>query len=120
MEKPMPLPLHDQARKELPLYDGTWGYFPDSLIAMAHVSYVGNNQHNPGEPLHWARNKSTDQFNTAMRHILDHKQGARYDTDGCRHLAKAMWRIAAAMQLDIEVERVENSGPRSDVQQQQR
>ena len=96
------LPDTDVARKSLPLWTGFVMYFPDVLAAVAEVSKKGNDQHNPGQPLHWAREKSTDQMNTAMRHMLDHARGNRFDTDGSRHLAKAIWRLCAELQLDIE------------------
>lgn len=80
-------------------------YFPDALAAVAQVSKVGNDQHNPGEPLHWARGKSMDQLNTAFRHMIDHGTGNVYDDGGkTRHLAKAAWRILAELQLSIEDE----------------
>jgi hypothetical protein len=97
-------PVDDKQRKALPIFDGAIMYFPDALAAVAEVSRIGNAQHNPGEPLHWARGKSMDQFNTAVRHLIDHKGGCRYDADGGRHLAKCAWRILAALQLDIEAE----------------
>ena len=105
----MSLPADDTARKALPIFDGVLMYFPDAVSAVAEVSRIGNEQHNPGEPLHWARGKSMDQFNTMLRHAMDHRMGQRYDTDGGRHLAKAAWRILAALQLDIEAERVEGA-----------
>lgn len=115
------------ARKAVPVFDGVLMYFPDAIAAVASVSEAGNKQHNPGEPLHWARGKSMNQFDTALRHMIDHRTGGgfsatlkltenngwvveRYDTDGVRHLAKAAWRILAALQLDIEAERAEK-GP---------
>jgi hypothetical protein len=97
-----------KGRKDVPVFDGVLMYFPDAIAAVAAVSMAGNAQHNPGEKLHWAREKSTDQFNTATRHMMDHGTGARYDTDGTRHLAKSAWRILAALQLDIEAERETN------------
>jgi hypothetical protein len=96
------LPSTDDARKALPIWTGFVMYFPDVLAAVAEVSRKGNDQHNPGQPLHWAREKSTDQMNTAMRHMVDHARGNRFDTDGSRHLAKAIWRLCAELQLDIE------------------
>jgi len=102
------LPTDYDARKNLPIFDGVLMYFPDAIAAVSHVSKLGNDQHNPGEPLHWARGKSMDQFNTAVRHLMDHGCGERYDADGGRHLAKAAWRVLAALQLDIEKERKEN------------
>jgi hypothetical protein len=96
------LPTDAHARKALPIWTGFVMYVPDVLAAVAEVSRLGNEQHNPGEPLHWAREKSTDQMNTAFRHMLDHARGKRFDTDGARHLAKAIWRLCAELQLDIE------------------
>lgn len=102
----MSLPVGDADRKALPIWDGVIMYFPDALAAVAQVSKLGNDQHNPGEPLHWARGKSMDQMNTGFRHMVDHGTGTRYDDGGkTRHLAKAAWRILAALQLDIEQER---------------
>ncbi len=98
----MPLPTQDVDRKKLPLWTGVLCYFPDALLAVAEVSRLGNEQHNPGEPLHWAREKSTDQMNTAARHMLDHSTGNLTDTDGAWHLAKAAWRLLAELQLSIE------------------
>jgi Domain of unknown function (DUF5664) len=102
----MTLPTDYAARKALPIFEGVLMYFPDAIAAVAAVSEAGNRQHNPGEPLHWARDKSTDQFNTAVRHLLDHRTGGRYDIDKTRHLAKAAWRVLAALQLDIEAEQL--------------
>lgn len=98
----MSLPHDYSARKALPLYDFLTQYFPDALVELVKVSVEGNKQHNPGEPLHWARGKSTDQLNTAMRHMFDHGGGATYDVDGTMHLAKAAWRLLAEIQLLVE------------------
>jgi hypothetical protein len=91
-----------QWRKERPLATGVLAYFPDALLEVAHTSWVGNSQHNFGEPLHWAREKSTDQLDAALRHITDHLKGNVMDDDGCYHLSKAAWRILAELQLHIE------------------
>lgn len=101
------LPTDYDQRKSLPIFDGCLMYFPLALLAVSEVSRLGNEQHNPGEPLHWARGKSMDQYNTCVRHLMDHRLGGRYDTDGGRHLAKAAWRALAALQLDIEQEALE-------------
>lgn len=102
--KRSPLPTGYDARKALPLWDFMFGYFPLAWLAVADVAVQGNKQHNPGEPLHWARHKSTDQLNTAFRHQFDHGMGEVRDTDGCYHLAKAIWRLSAELQLLIEKE----------------
>jgi hypothetical protein len=98
----MSLPTDDKGRKALPIFTGPLMYFPDALLALAAVCKIGNDQHNPGEPLHWARHKSTDQLNTALRHMMDHGTGTKQDIDGAWHLAKAAWRILAELQLTIE------------------
>jgi hypothetical protein len=91
-------------RKHLPLYRGLLRYFPDALCEVALCSLVGNAQHNAGEPLHWAREKSTDQLDAAVRHIVE---AGKRDGDGVRHMAKAAWRCLAELQLEIE----RDSGP---------
>ncbi len=101
----MSLPTDDKERKALPIFDGVLMYFPDAIAAVAAVSKAGNDQHNPGEPLHWARGKSMDQMNTAVRHMMDHGMGRSKDTDDTWHLAKAAWRILAQLQMAIETER---------------
>lgn len=104
--KPRGLPTDAKARKALPLWTFLMEYFPDAWLAVANVAIVGNQQHNPGEPLHWAREKSTDQMNTAFRHMWDHGRGVPKDTDGQYHLAKAIWRLSAELQLLVEKDRV--------------
>lgn len=98
------LPTDYNARKELPLFDFLMGYFPDAFIEVVRVAVAGNLQHNPGEKLHWARGKSTDQMNTAFRHMFDHGRGNLRDIDGCYHLAKSIWRLSAELQLTLERE----------------
>ena len=102
------LPTTDQDRKALPLWTYMMEYFPDAFVEACKVSVIGNNQHNPGQPLHWAREKSTDQMNTAFRHMWDHSRGVTKDVDGAYHLAKAIWRLKAELQLTIEREREES------------
>ena len=98
------MPTDAKARKNLPVFTGAVMYFPDALLAVAEVSRIGNDQHNPGEPLHWARGKSMDQLDSALRHMIDSRK-VNLDVDGGWHLAKAAWRILAQLQLDIEASR---------------
>lgn len=100
-----PFPASAEGRKQYPVFTGLLMYFPDAIAAVAHVSKLGNDQHNPGLPLHWAREKSTDQTDTTIRHMMDHGVGATKDADGSYHLAKAAWRVLAELQLTIERER---------------
>lgn len=95
------LPTEGAARKTYPVASGFLDYFPDAVVAVANVSFVGNEQHNPGEPLHWARGKSTDESDTMIRHFL---QRGSLDTDGIRHSAKMCWRALAILQKEIEGE----------------
>jgi Domain of unknown function (DUF5664) len=88
-------------RKNLPVGTGVLDYFPDALMAVSHVSFVGNQQHNPGEPLHWAREKSTDEADALIRHFLER---GKVDVDGVRHSAKMAWRALALLQKEIEAE----------------
>lgn len=88
-------------RKALPLASGCLDYFPDALLAVAEVSRIGNEQHNPGQPLHWAKEKSLDEADALSRHLL---QRGTLDTDGVRHSAKVAWRALALLQREIEVE----------------
>jgi Domain of unknown function (DUF5664) len=108
------LPTTDKERKALPIFTFLTKYFPDAIVAMVNVSVQGNIQHNPElapADIKWARGKSTDQLNTAMRHMWDHGTGTTRDSDGQYHLAKAAWRILAQLQLTIEDERFEGDVP---------
>lgn len=104
----MSLTTDAQERKGLPVYSGVLCYFHDALAEVARVSKIGNDQHNPGQPLHWAREKSTDQLDAALRHLLDRASGEQFDEDGGSHLGKAAWRILAELQLESERGRESN------------
>lgn len=95
------LPTDAAARKGVPLAEGLLWYFPAALAAVAHVSKVGNDQHNPGQPMHHARGKSSDHADCVLRHLTD---AGTIDTDGLRHTAKAAWRILALLQEELERE----------------
>lgn len=95
------LPTVGSERKEYPIASGVLDYFPDAIVAIAQVSWRGNEQHNPGKPLHWDRSKSADEADTLNRHFL--QRGTR-DTDGIRHSAKMAWRALALLQKEIEQE----------------
>lgn len=90
-----------QDRKNTPIYSGVLKYFPLALLEIARVSKAGNDQHNPGEPLHWAREKSTDHLDAMVRHSLD---AGKLDSDGQRHTAKMAWRALAQLQTELENE----------------
>lgn len=95
------LPDDPKARKRIPIFTGLLDYFPAALAEIAQLSVGGNDQHNPGQELHWARGKSSDHADTIGRHMM--QRGTR-DTDGVRHMAKAAWRALALLQEEIEWE----------------
>jgi hypothetical protein len=86
-------------RKATPVATGVIDYFPDALVEVARVSKRGNDQHNPGKPLHWDRSKSGDESDALMRHFLER---GTLDDDGMRHSAKVAWRALAMLQKEIE------------------
>ena len=96
------VPADAAARKALPLFSGVLRYFPDALLAVADLSKKGNDQHNPGQPLHWAKEKSADEADALARHLLD---AGTLDADGVRHSAKVAWRALALLQREIDAER---------------
>jgi Domain of unknown function (DUF5664) len=101
-EKNIWVPSTDAERKAIPLATGVLDYFPKALIEVAKVSKAGNDQHNPGEPLHWDRSKSTNHVDSLARHLL---QRGLIDTDGMRHSAKVAWRALAILQEELESEK---------------
>jgi len=95
----MTLPTDSKSRKGLPITTGVLDYFPDAIAEVARLSMVGNDQHNPGEPLHWARDKSTDHADCIVRHLMER---GTVDTDGVRHSTKVAWRALALLQVELE------------------
>lgn len=92
------LPTDAKARKAIPLYTGLFKYFPDALCAVAELSRIGNEQHNPGQPLHWDNSKSMDHADCLLRHQMD---VGTVDTDTVRHATKVAWRALAQLQIEI-------------------
>jgi hypothetical protein len=93
------LPTDAEQRKRIPLASGVLDYFTSALIEVAKVSQAGNDQHNPGEPLHWSRGKSMDHADTMLRHFIER---GTIDTDGMRHSAKMAWRALALLEEELE------------------
>lgn len=106
------LPDDSVERKKYPVASGFVDYFPDAIVEVSRVSWEGNEQHNPNQPLHWNRSKSTDEWNTLFRHFL--QRGTR-DADGMRHSAKIAWRAMAALQREIEEEQQKAAPPPANV-----
>lgn len=99
----MTLPTDAAARKAIPIYSGFIKYFPDAIAAVAELSRKGNDQHNPGKPLHWDRSKSGDEMDALMRHLADEAAGVPLDTDGVPHYVKVCWRALAYAQKRLEM-----------------
>lgn len=84
------LPTDSKKRKTYPMYTGLLAYFPRALAAISHHSWASNEKHNPGEPLHWSRNKSCDHEDCLIRHALE------------RDWLAAAWRALALAELELE------------------
>ena len=94
-------------RKEYPITTGCFDYFRDALLLVSHVSYKGNLKHSPGQPLHWARDKSPDEDDAIGRHLL-----GRFDMDSeldTEEAAQMAWRALAFLQKLLE--KKHNIGP---------
>lgn len=100
----MTLPTDAKERKDTPIYSGFLKYFPDAVVAVSRLSHRANEQHNPGEPVHWAKEKSTDEPDALMRHLVDPltRGGSEYDADGAAHKVKTAWRAMADLQRFLD------------------
>mgnify|MGYP001569179785 FL=1 len=100
----MPLPTDAKTRKGIPIYSGFIKYFPLAIAAVAELSRIGNDQHNPGKPLYWDRSKSGDELDAQMRHLVDVAiEGEEAtDTDNVLHATKNAWRSLAFLQKLLE------------------
>lgn len=98
-------------RKSAPVYEGVMCYFPNALVEVARVSKMGNDKHNPGQPLHWSFNKSTDHGDCIARHQLEAEDIDTSDLEyerenvvssaqheGVLHAAKVAWRALAQLE----------------------
>ncbi len=88
------LPDDSVERKGIPIMGGVIRYAPAALACMAIVSKIGNDKHNPGQPLHHARSKSTDHDECIMRHVVD----ANDEPTELEHRACRLWRDAIELQ----------------------
>ena len=93
------LPTDAKERKNLPIGTGVLKYFPLALAEVAKASLAGNKQHLEGQPLHWDRSKSTDDFDAMIRHAL---QLDDPDEGGVSHVGAMMWRALAVGEKILE------------------
>jgi len=93
-----------QSRKNRPVFSGVLMYFPDALMAVAEHSKKGNDKHNPGQPLHWAKEKSKDHADCIARHLID--IGPNWDAvdpeTQSLHAQALAWRALALLQTVLE------------------
>lgn len=94
------LPSSTKERKEIPLARGVLDYFPAALAAIARHSKAGNDKHNPGQDIHWARGKSMDHADCIMRHLID--RGTIDPETGDSHTVSLAWRALALLQEEEE------------------
>ena len=94
------LPTDPKARKAIPICTGCLDYFPLALAAIARLSLKANEKHNPGEPLHWSREKSKDHADCAVRHIME--RGQIDPETGESYTVAAAWRLLALLQIEEE------------------
>lgn len=83
-------------RKEQPVFTGFVQYFPAAMALVAELSRLGNEKHNPGQPLHHARGKSMDHGDCIVRH-----QATYTDIDKETEMVHAVavaWRAMAQLQ----------------------
>lgn len=57
-----------QRRKDQPMFSGFLAYCPAAVALVSELSRLGNEKHNPGQPLHHARGKSSDHGDCLLRH----------------------------------------------------
>lgn len=94
-----PLPIDAATRKAIPVYSGCLAYFPHAIAAVAQLSAIANEQHSPGEPLHWAKEKSADELDALGRHLLGQvADPMERDADGVLEATKIAWRSLANLQ----------------------
>ncbi len=93
------LPTSSQKRKGIPIHTGFNAYFPLAIAEVARLSMVSNEKHNPGEPLHWSKHKSSDHADCLARHQLEWDQ---MDDDTFYHAVKVAWRAMAQLEILLE------------------
>jgi hypothetical protein len=96
--------LSSAARKEVAVSRGLFAYFPDALALIARHSVLMNEKHNPGQPVHWSRAKSSDHEDCIGRHSLSIAIDPNSLDDGQPHVICRAWRALAALQVWAETQ----------------
>lgn len=100
----MALPTQNDARKMIRAFSGFVRYFPDAMALVAVLSKVANEQHNPGVPMHWAKEKSTEELDSLANHLMDigSKGELSMDEDRVLDAIKVAWRGMANLQRLVD------------------
>lgn len=98
--------LSSAERKECAVSRGLFAYFPDALALVARHSVRMNEKHNPGQPVHWSRDKSTDHEDCIGRHTLAIAANPDALDDGQPEVVCRAWRALAAAQLWAEKQKI--------------
>ncbi len=101
-------PSDAKERKDAPVFSGCFAYFPNALWEVAKLSKRGNDQHNPGTPLHWDRSKSQDELDALARHLLGTAKAESIDEE-IEEATAVTWRALANLQKLCEKRDAENA-----------
>jgi len=82
-------PEDDAERAKYPIGTFITEYFPNALAALAKHSWESNEKHNPGEPVHWAKDKSIGNIDRVFRHLIDNEK------------VHAAWRLLELIEREI-------------------
>ena len=63
--------LSASERKGYPVGKFIRDYFPNALLVLARHSLLSNEQHNPGEPMRWSKEKSIGEGDEIIRHFME-------------------------------------------------
>ena len=63
--------LSASERKGYPVGKFIRDYFPNALLVLARHSLLSSEQHNPGEPMRWSKEKSIGEGDEIIRHFME-------------------------------------------------
>jgi hypothetical protein len=86
-------------RKAQPILTGLIDYFPNACLYVSEVSLKANEQHNAGQPMYWAKEKSIGDGNEVLRHLIGR---GKVDDDDLLHTGKVLWRAAELLERELE------------------
>ena len=73
--------------------------FPDAIAAVAQLTAVATKQHHPNGGVYWDKEKSVDELDALLRHMLDDvMEPLSRDVEGALHAVKIAWRGMANLQ----------------------